>query len=106
MKNKINKMNFKCKICNHENGSDCALTRHLNKMHKISKEDYILKYYFNNIHPLCKCGCGNPVKILKSYPYRNDFINHHQTKGDNHPMKGKHFSKEICEKKSKSLCKY
>jgi hypothetical protein len=57
-----------CRICGqvfeYEKLSSCRaiLTRHLKEKHQISPEEYQVKYYCNNIHPKCACGCGNDVK--------------------------------------------
>ena len=65
--------NIKCKICNEDMLSERHLTYHLRLEHSISKENYILKYHFNNNPPLCECGCGKSVKILNQPPYRRKY---------------------------------
>ena len=37
------------------------LSKYLKNKHKITLEDYLIKYYFNGEYPKCKCGCGNNV---------------------------------------------
>lgn len=67
---------FICKICNeqiilnNENRNSIKINNHL-KQHKISKEDYIIKYYYNGIRPTCKCGCGKPVKYVSKSPSKD-----------------------------------
>lgn len=56
---------IKCSICNKSMMHNRQLMFHITKEHKnISKGDYIVNYMLNGIHPLCKCGCGEKVKIL------------------------------------------
>jgi hypothetical protein len=62
-----NKSTFKCKICNEIMMHQRQLFYHLTKHHKnISREEYILKHYYNNVKPLCKCGCGGETNFLPS----------------------------------------
>ena len=55
-------------------------------------EDYIVKYEFNNIHPLCKCGCGEKVTIC-GYQVM-DYKNSHSPGG--------RFDKEKCDKRGET----
>jgi len=60
-----NKSTVKCQICNEKLLHNRQLMFHINSYHKnITQEKYILKYYYNNKQPLCKCGCGGKVQIL------------------------------------------
>jgi very-short-patch-repair endonuclease len=64
-------MEYICKICGEkiesntktEYGQRGAISqkfkKHLKNVHNISLEQYILRFYFNNEIPKCKCGCGN-----------------------------------------------
>jgi very-short-patch-repair endonuclease len=63
---------LKCLECNMVLKDQRGLMFHITKKHKISHQDYILKHYFNNIHPLCKCGCGEKTSFLK-YDKKNWF---------------------------------
>ena len=72
---------LKCQICNESFISSSSLMHHLGKKHQnISKEEYIIQYFYNNVHPLCKCGCNNKVKILtssKDNKFHRDYIKGH-----------------------------
>jgi hypothetical protein len=63
-----------CKICGKTKNAR-GFAFHISQTHKISIEDYILKYEFNNIRPTCKCGCGAPVTI-RSYQIM-DYVDGH-----------------------------
>lgn len=66
---------YKCLICGEIIKTDCIDKEHLNSkltklvnnhirnIHNISIEEYSIKYYHNNIHPLCECGCGQKIKF-------------------------------------------
>lgn len=57
---------IECKICKEKMMHNRQLMYHLTKNHKnISQKEYIVKYYFNNIQPLCKCGCGKTTRFLR-----------------------------------------
>ena len=53
------------------------LSSYLKKKHKITYEQYILKYVHNNIRPLCACGCGKETKFFKGkfFKYYEDHKN-------------------------------
>jgi len=60
-----NNSQYKCKICNKSMMHNRQLMYHLTKHHpEISQEDYIVKFEFNGIHPICACGCGQPTQFL------------------------------------------
>lgn len=71
----------KCEICNEKMMHNQQLMYHITKKHpEISKQDYIIKYIYNGVAPLCKCGCGNPVKIIphgKENKFHLDYIKGH-----------------------------
>jgi hypothetical protein len=80
-----------CKICGEEKSSR-GFSFHISQTHNMKIEDYILKYEFNNIHPLCKCGCGEKVTI-RGYEIM-DYKNSHSPAG--------RFNKEKCLKRGES----
>jgi hypothetical protein len=58
--------NIKCLECNEEVSDYRNLMFHITKKHKNpTQQEYIIKHYFNGIHPTCKCGCGTPTKFLR-----------------------------------------
>jgi len=46
-----------CRECGQEFDTSEQVRRHLRK-HKMSYKDYVLKWKYDNIKPICKCGCG------------------------------------------------
>lgn len=59
--------NLKCFICNEKLNHNQHLMYHITKKHPdITQSEYIIKYMFYDSYPLCKCGCGQPVKLLRS----------------------------------------
>lgn len=63
---KAAKSDIKCKICNENMMTHNHLMYHIRVVHKVYWEDYIIKYIFKGVHPLCKCGCGEKVKLLQA----------------------------------------
>ena len=65
-----------CKICGenfyHDKERYCKakLKKHLNLVHNISLEDYLVKYYYNGIYPVCPCGCGKKLKLGKGWKFQ------------------------------------
>ena len=87
---------YYCKICNSEHISERELTYHIQSSHNLSKQEYVLKYIFNNEIQYCQCGCGNTVKILNKHPYKRDYITGHNPNG----MTGKLHNQETRQKMS------
>jgi len=64
-----------CKICGKEFEYEklrycrAQLNRHLKIEHKISVEDYLVKYELNGVHPKCLCGCGENVSLDKNWKW-------------------------------------
>ena len=68
-------MEYECKICGEKfesntntiYGQQGAISqkfkKHLKQIHNITLQEYIIKFYFNNQHPKCKCGCGELLKF-------------------------------------------
>lgn len=53
-----------CKICKHKFDSVKTYKTHFTQKHKISYEEYFVKYKLNGKRPTCKCGCGELTKFL------------------------------------------
>lgn len=75
-----------CQECNKKIKSNQQLMYHLTKDHpEISQYEYIIKHKYNDINPLCKCGCGGEVTILRNgkncdldkETYNRDYIKGH-----------------------------
>jgi len=80
------KSNIVCKICGEKLKSNQHLMHHITKSHpKTSHAEYLVKYVYKNNPPLCKCGCGQPVTLLKAgknsdlqkETYSRDYIKGH-----------------------------
>ena len=60
---------LECKECGkvfeYNKMSSCRtqLKRHLIGEHRMSLEDYIVKYEYDGVHPKCPCGCGHDLKL-------------------------------------------
>jgi len=63
---KLNIDKFTCLECGNPFPDQRNLMFHITKKHSLSKKEYILKHYYNNITPLCKCGCNQPTSFLPS----------------------------------------
>ena len=85
-KNKLdNDGDVKCLECGIKLKSHKKLMHHI-AVHNISYEYYHIKYRFNGKPPVCKCGCGNRVKIIKGgiltdkgRIYAREFLSGHNT---------------------------
>lgn len=62
---KITSGGILCEECKKIFPSHQRLMYHIKK-HGLTFEQYHLKHKFDGKQPLCKCGCGSPVQILKS----------------------------------------
>jgi hypothetical protein len=53
------------------------LAQHIKKNYNISYQEYVLKYFYDNVHPICACGCGNKTKFFKGvfFKYFEDHKN-------------------------------
>lgn len=84
-KKKLSKK-YSCKECTFIGTSHKHLMHHIEKEHN-TWQDYIVKHEFNNTHPVCKCGCGERVNLLRSGKnerrervYARDYIQGHDTR--------------------------
>jgi len=89
---------FKCKICGKEEKSAFKRNRHLKIEHDLTFEEYIMRFYFNNIYPECKCGCGTklPFNCFEKGFFKEFTTNHWPHK--NHTEDEKRRIKESLEK--------
>ena len=70
-------LKYECKICNKLVKGSNSLSRHLKISHNIKLNDYYIKYYLNEIHPKCKCGCKENTKFNNMKNGFDDYIIHH-----------------------------
>lgn len=56
-----------CNICNRSFKSIQSIKVHLPRTHNIRYEDYLIKYDYNGLSPLCKCGCGEKTKYFRGH---------------------------------------
>lgn len=87
---------MKCKICDKEVK---RIGPHVFRGHKMTMEDYVLKFEHNNKHPLCKCGCGEKVNWNGPKSSFYDYIKGHQQRDDK-------IKNKIGKKNSKNMKKY
>jgi very-short-patch-repair endonuclease len=75
---------MECKICGKVFGNKNGLSKHLYKTHKTTSMEYTLKYLYDDVIPLCKCGCGKKVSYFVENPFNyreyagpGHYANHH-----------------------------
>lgn len=69
---------IKCEICDDKMMHNRQLMYHITTKHKnISPKEYIVKYIYQENHPLCKCGCKQKVTILNNGKIKSEKIQYH-----------------------------
>lgn len=73
-----------CKLCNEEYGRQGgSFNKHLKNKHKINNYiDYIIEVDYNNIRPVCECGCGEYTKY-----HNNEFKKFYHGHNTQHTFK-------------------
>ena len=68
-----------CLICFKQFNSVRLRNKHLKKEHNMSFKEYIIKFYYNDEQPLCKCGCGTELKFkaLANGPWFKEYTKNH-----------------------------
>jgi len=83
---------YSCKLCEKICPSMQILGCHL-RGHKIKTKDYFFKYVYNEINPLCKCGCGEKTVWRECLHVFSDFVAGHNNdlrfSSTNQPAKNK-----------------
>lgn len=65
-------------------------------MHSKNIHDIYIKYGDGSQPPLCKCGCGQPVKKQTYWPYKwNDYINTHHINTEHYKKNREQFYKNM-----------
>lgn len=94
------KQKYKKRIC-----LECAksidsksrkFTKHIKDEHNITYEKYIIKNFYNNTQPLCRCGCKTKLKFkqLTDGPWFFEYTTNHRKKGTTHSATTKLLIKE------------
>lgn len=85
-KKEVASKEFICKECGFQATSNKQLVHHINKEHG-NWENYYVKHYFNGEWPICKCGCGEKVQLLRhgindrgDKAFARDYVTGHSTK--------------------------
>jgi len=61
------KSKIKCQECGKRLNSNQHLMYHISTQHpEFTKSEYIIKNMFDNVPPLCACGCGEEVTLLEN----------------------------------------
>jgi len=70
----------KCEICNKEfkNNKGGQLTLHIERDHKISFENYYVKFKLNSVEPKCQCGCCNKRPNFRRGKFSKFAIGHNK----------------------------
>lgn len=74
----------KCNICNFKTNSEIKLSKHIQHTHKLKKTDYLIQTKYDDIHPICQCGCGQKTRYEASKLDFCRFISGHQSRLDGH----------------------
>ena len=73
---------IQCLICNRDNfASHRQFADHVRIDHDSNMEEYVKEYIFKGIQQVCKCGCGQPVKIGVRPPYEISYVSGHNPNG-------------------------
>jgi hypothetical protein len=65
-----------CEICQITCNSRNALAGHIGAKHRVKFEDYLIKYYNNNIRPVCPT-CDEPTRYLRGeYSFKKYCVKH------------------------------
>jgi len=88
-----------CLECGFRVLSNRGLGVHLQFVHKVSSEKYVVKHEYNGIHPTCKCGCGKETRFTGS---KYGFKTYRSGHNDNYSRDDLEKYRATCEKISKS----
>lgn len=68
-----------CKICGEEHHKQSGfLTRHIQEVHGLTLEDYVIKTEYNNVSPICKCGYCNERPNFYRGKFKDYAIGHQE----------------------------
>lgn len=66
-----------CLICGKEMKDQRTFKMHISFNHGIKADEYFLKYFYNDVNPICKCGCGQNTTWNEKTSDYNKYINRH-----------------------------
>lgn len=68
-----------CKICGEQHDQQSGfLTRHIQEVHGLTLEDYVIKTEYNNVSPICKCGYCNERPNFYRGKFKDYAIGHQE----------------------------
>jgi len=62
---------IQCLLCDYKTENKIKFSKHILHTHKLNKPNYLIQTKYNNITPVCRCGCGNLMKynaVLNDFP--------------------------------------
>lgn len=62
---------IQCLLCDYKTENKIKFSKHILHTHKLNKPNYLIQTKYNNIPPVCKCGCGTLMKynaVLSDFP--------------------------------------
>jgi very-short-patch-repair endonuclease len=93
---------FRCEECNLELKDRKELIAHFWFKHRVNAKDTVLKFYHNNIQPLCKCGCGAETQYQKQKKDFSEYLSGHNSASLNNNFKKGGIEKSISIRKEKA----
>lgn len=75
---------LKCQICNFETNKQVSLSKHTGFIHKLKFPNYLIQTKYNNIHPICECGCGKETRYEATKADFCKWIHGHQARIKGH----------------------
>lgn len=95
---------LKCILCNYETEKQAKLSKHTYFTHKLKFPEYLIKFKYKEIHPLCGCGCGVEMKYEATIADFSKFKHGHHSRVKNifgDPKNPKRVEKIIATRKAK-----
>lgn len=65
LEEKLSESQVICEVCDLRLISHQHLLYHIRKVHTIEWQVYFVKYFFKGEHPVCSCGCGSKVNLIR-----------------------------------------
>lgn len=71
---------YRCEECGKQFTKQTSLNRHV-KVHNISLQEYVLKWKYAGVEPICKCGCGKVPNWNVALADYAEYVHGHHVKG-------------------------